>query len=67
MDSTAATALRSFVHNARDRSATVILAGVSPALRHTLRDFNIRSPDVRFAASVDTAVEGTEPQLADET
>jgi SulP family sulfate permease len=57
VDSTAATALKGFVEKARERNGNVILAGASPALRHTLRDFGIRFPDVRFSGSVEAAAE----------
>lgn len=61
IDSTGAAALRSFVRKARDRGADVVLTGVSPALRHALRKFDVRHPDVRFAASTEAAVARSEP------
>lgn len=55
VDSTAAAMLRSFVSNAREGGTEVVLAGVAPDVRHTLRSFGIAPPLVRFAANVEAA------------
>jgi SulP family sulfate permease len=62
IDSTAATALRSFIDQARGHGAEVVLVSVSPKLRHALRGFKIGRPEVRFMATVAAAMTATEKQ-----
>ncbi len=55
IDSTAATALLSFIDGARRRQATVVLVGVRPTMKETMAAHGISEGTVRFAPSVAAA------------
>ena len=55
VDSTAATALRSFVDGARKRQAGVALVGVRPAVRKAIAAHGMTDGIVSFAASIEAA------------
>jgi SulP family sulfate permease len=55
VDSTAATALRSFVAGAQARQTTVVLVGVKPSIRNTIAAEGLTEDAVRFALTVEAA------------
>ncbi|HOV04163.1 MAG TPA: SulP family inorganic anion transporter [Kaistiaceae bacterium] len=56
VDSTAASALKSFVGKARQGGSRIIIANVRPDVRHSVKRLELKPPTVIFAASVEAAI-----------
>jgi SulP family sulfate permease len=56
MDSTAATAMKSFAAKVDRRHTSLVFAGVRPHVRHALKSIGLKPPVARFAASVEHAL-----------
>lgn len=56
LDSTAAATMGGFVRKAREQGAAVRISGARPAVRRVLRSHGVRSPQIRYNATIDDAV-----------
>ena len=63
IDSTAAATIEGFVHRAHRRGAAVYLAAARPEVRRQLVAHGLGAPEVRFKASVASALESARQRL----